>query len=166
MEHTRSEVGLERFLQAQENLVTQSTDYSLRTLTHMINAGTVDLAPGFQRRERWDIHRQSALIESFLMNVPVPPIYLSESTQGTYQVIDGKQRLTAIARFLSGDLRLRGLEQFDELDGFTFSELPQPIQNALDFRPLRTVTLLRQSDEALKFQVFLRLNTGGGPLSD
>jgi hypothetical protein len=105
------------------------------------------------------------LIESFLLNVPVPPIYLAEDEYGQYSVVDGKQRLTAIRAFMIESLKLCELEKFAELEGMPFDNLPESLQNALRIRPyVRVVTLLKQSDPALKFEVFTRLNRGGEPM--
>lgn len=152
---------LERFDLAQAELVLQPADLSLRTIANMVASGAIDLAPNFQRRERWQAHQQSALIESFLLNIPVPPIYLAEDDLGTYAVIDGKQRITAVDAFLTDGLVLRSVLRFPELNDQKFSDLPRQIQNALDLRPLRAVTLLKQSDPDLKYEVFHRLNSGG-----
>jgi hypothetical protein len=155
----------DRFDQAQARLVLQTSDLPLGTLAHMVDAGSIDLQPSFQRRERWSAEKQSALIESFLLNVPVPPIYLSEESNGTYSAIDGKQRLKAIAEFFGNRLKLNKLEKFSEAEGLIFSELPIEIKNAFTLRPfLRVVTLLKQTDRTLKFEVFLRLNRGGEKL--
>jgi hypothetical protein len=154
-----------RFIEAQHNLVVQHSDFSLRAIFDMAARGSVDLEPHYQRRERWKPEKQSALIESFILNVPVPPVYLSEEDFGRYSVIDGKQRLTAIRDFLSDSLKLRGLTRFRDLEGSSFSDLPLEIQNALVVRPyIRVITLLRQTDPNLKYEVFLRLNTGGEKL--
>ncbi|QPF72691.1 DUF262 domain-containing protein [Roseateles sp. DAIF2] len=158
---------LERFLKAQDRLVYQAADLSLSSLSGMLSSAAggksaIDLEPDFQRRKRWTKEKQSALIESFLMNVPVPPIYLAEDAYGQYSVVDGKQRLTAIHAFMSGTLKLKGLETFKEIEDFGFEELPSDLQNALNIRPyVRVVTLLKQSDPSLKFEVFTRLNRGG-----
>lgn len=156
---------LKRFVDAQNNLVVQHSDFSLRALFDMAENEAIDLAPHYQRRDRWKREKQSALIESFLLNVPVPPVYLSEDEFGKYSVIDGKQRLTAIRDFLAGDLRLTNLAKFQDLEGAAFSDLPPQIQNALSVRPyIRVITLLKQTDPQLKYEVFLRLNTGGEKL--
>ena len=161
---------LKRFLLAQDSLVYQTADLSLGSLAGMMSPGArgkaaINLDPDFQRRERWAAEKQSALIESFLLNVPVPPIYLAEDEYGQYSVVDGKQRLSAIRAFMTGSLKLRELEKFKELEGRTFDHLPEPLQNALNIRPyVRVVTLLKQSDPALKFEVFTRLNRGGEPM--
>jgi hypothetical protein len=81
---------------------------------------------------------------------------------GRYSVVDGRQRITAISRFMSHDIALRNLESFHQIEGLTCSQSPSDLQNALDVRPyLRVITLLKQSDPTLKFEVFTRLNRGG-----
>src|SRR5574340_498205 len=154
-----------RFLRAQDSLVIQSSDLSLGSLSEMVTKEAIDLQPHYQRRERWKEDKQSAFIESFLLNVPVPPIYLSEDDFGFYSVIDGKQRLTAVNAFMSNELRLKDLREFPELNGVYFKDLPAQLSNALFMRPyFRVVTLLKQTDPELKYEVFLRLNTGGDRL--
>jgi hypothetical protein len=156
---------VQRFVDAQNNLVVQHSDFSLRALYDMAANGSIDLKPHYQRRDRWKPEKQSALIESFILNVPVPPVYLSEDDFGRYSVIDGKQRITAIKEFLACTLKLFNLKKFPELEGCTFTELPAQIQNALSVRPyIRVITLLKQTDPFLKYEVFLRLNTGGEKL--
>lgn len=156
-----------RFNEAQTQLVTQTADVPLGTLAQMVESGGINLQPSFQRRERWKIEKQTALIESFLLNVPVPPIYLSEEFDGTYTAIDGKQRLHAIAEFINNRMTLKEPERLPEADGITFEYLPVPIQNSLLLRPsMRVVTLLRQTHSDLKYEVFLRLNRGGESLND
>jgi len=152
----------ERFEESQNSLVLQSSDFSLQGLREMVESNIIDLTPKYQRRERWGVDRQSELIESFLLNIPVPPIYLAEEEYGIYSIIDGKQRITATADFLSNSFKLRKLESFPELNGLKFRELPPPLQNALRIRPyFRVITLLKQSKPELKYEVFLRLNRGG-----
>lgn len=155
------------FHEAQAQLVVQTADLPLGTLADMVESGAIDLQPGFQRRERWKANKQSALIESFLLNVPVPPIYLAEESDGTYTAIDGKQRLKAINEFLKGRFALRDLERLTSATGLRFEDLPSEITNALRLRPyLRVVTLLKQTDPLLKYEVFLRLNRAGEPLNN
>lgn len=153
---------LERFKADQDRLVLQASDLSLGALAEMVDSKTIDLDPSFQRRDRWSTEKQSALIESFLLNVPVPPVYLAEEEYGRYSVVDGRQRLSAIHSFLKTGLELQSLETITEVAGLSFARLPPEIQNALKIRPyLRVIILLRQTDPALKYEVFLRLNRGG-----
>ncbi|HBO5139326.1 DUF262 domain-containing protein [Pseudomonas aeruginosa] len=157
---------LKRFVDSQSALVLQQSDLSLQSISDMVDSGAIDVSPKYQRRERWGLEKNSGLIESFLLNIPVPPIYLAEDEYGVYSVIDGKQRVTAINKFLNGEFSLTDLEKFVELEGCSFGELPDSLSNALKIRPyLRVVTLLRQSDPDLKHEVFLRLNKAGVALN-
>lgn len=132
----------------------------------MVESGAIDVKPEFQRRERWSPTQSSALIESFLLNIPVPPVYLAEEEFGRYSVIDGKQRITSINQFMTDKIALTNLVRFEEIDGLRFSELPSELANALRIRPyIRVVTLLRQSDPETKYEVFHRLNSGGEVLN-
>lgn len=150
---------------ADDDLVIQSNDMALINIKTLQSTGALDLSPRYQRRNRWDRERQSQLIESFILNVPVPPVYLAEEDRGNYAVIDGKQRLTAICQFLNDDFELGGLQLRRDLDGLKFSSLQPSTANTLSMRPLRTVTILRSTPDLIKHEVFLRLNRSGQPLN-
>lgn len=151
------------YLAAQRAAVLEIADQGLLSLAQLVQSGAIDVAPKFQRRDRWTPDKQSLVIESFLVNIPVPPVYLAEDEGriGRYAIIDGKQRLTAIEAFFSDRLVLRNLTRLPSLNGFRYSTLPEGVRNSLGMKSLRVTTLLRQSDEGLKHEVFLRLNTGG-----
>ncbi len=155
-----------RFKEAQDRLVLQAADLSLEAISGMVASKAIDLSPAYQRRERWSPEQQSALIESFLLNIPVPPIYLAEEEFGVYSAIDGKQRIAAIYQFMSNELSLNGLDAFTEIEGLRYKDLPADLQNALRIRPyVRAITLLKQSSPDLKYEVFTRLNKQGIPLN-
>jgi hypothetical protein len=133
--------------------------------------GWMELRPFYQRRPRWDPVRQSKLIESFIMNIPVPPLFVYESDLAKYEVMDGQQRITAIRDFYTNKLELEGLEQWPELNGRIYDKLPSEIRKGIDRRSISYFVLLKESavtseEEALlRQQVFERLNTGGIKLS-
>lgn len=155
-----------RFKRAQDALVIQASDLSLASIASMVHTGAIDVQPVFQRRERWDVRKQSALIESFLLNIPVPPVYLAEEEFGKYTVIDGQQRITAISSYIENGFPLTGLTRFSELTGLRFGQMPPELKNSLTVRPyMRAITILRQSDPTTKYEVFHRLNSGGQPLN-
>ncbi|MFF4831435.1 DUF262 domain-containing protein [Streptomyces sp. NPDC001315] len=157
---------VQKFEQAQDALVLQASDLSLETIATMVDNSAIDVGPQFQRRDRWEVSRQSALIESFLLNIPVPPVYLAEEEFGSYSVIDGKQRITAIRDFIRNQYPLAGLERFPEIEGYRYRQLPAGLRNALAVRPyIRAITILRQSDNETKYEVFHRLNSAGQPLN-
>lgn len=158
---------VKKFASAQEDLVLQTADYPLSVFKQMADGGTLDLSPTFQRRDRWNETKRSQLIESFLLNVPVPPVYFAEEGVGKYSVIDGKQRLSSGVSFINNEFKLEGLENFKELNGLSYSQLPSDLQSAISARPyLRVVILLKQSSPELKYEVFRRLNRGGVKLND
>lgn len=134
--------------------------------------GYMDLKPFYQRRKRWNKQKQSRLIESFLINIPVPPIILYEEKYNSYEVMDGQQRITAIRDFYQNQFELTGLEIWPELEGRTYKELPTNIQAGIDRRSISSITIITEStsspEEALflKQQTFERLNTGGVDLSN
>lgn len=125
----------------------------------------------YRRRERWDKQKQSRLIESFIINIPVPPIVLYEEEYNSYEVMDGQQRITAIRDFYDNKLKLTGLKILPELEGLTYKELPTNIRAGIDRRSISFITIITESassdEEALflKQQTFERLNTGGVDLS-
>lgn len=130
------------------------------------------LQPFYQRRRRWDAVRKSRLIESFIMNIPVPPCFVYESDLARYEVMDGQQRITTILDFYENRFALKGLEQWPELNGRIYDKLPSEIKKGLDRRSISYIALLKESaanrDEELllRQQVFDRLNTGGVKLEN
>ncbi|TPX00693.1 DUF262 domain-containing protein, partial [Schumannella luteola] len=151
---------------SERELLTSVLDYNLNTLADLVSNEQIDLSPRYQRRDRWKADRQSRLIESFFMNVPIPPIFLNEDDYGKYSVIDGKQRLTAVHSFMRGRLRLRGLKVYTELNDKTYDDLEPSLKAIISTRAnLRATIILRQSDKNVKFEVFRRLNTGGVTLN-
>src|SRR6185369_14704328 len=108
---------------------------------------------------------QSRLMESFIMNVPIPPIFLYEVAYSRYEVMDGLQRLTAINEFYSDKFALTGLDQWPELNGMSYSTLPEQVRRGIDRRYLSSIILLQETarDELeairLKQLVFERINS-------
>ncbi|MBR0734426.1 DUF262 domain-containing protein [Bradyrhizobium japonicum] len=136
-------------------------DLPMLTLEMQIDK-QIDLRPDFQRRDRWTNEKRSRFIESLIMNVPVPPVFLGEEEYGKYVVLDGRQRLTAAYRFLRNDLRLEGLKVWTELNGLNHAEFQKKgFGPTLDRRFLPAVLLTRESSPEVKYEVFDRLNTGG-----
>jgi len=122
----------------------------------------IDLNPDFQRRDRWDVEKQSRFIESIIMNVPIPPVFLGEDQYGTYVVLDGRQRLTAIKDFLSNLFKLSGLKVWEDLNGQNYNDLQKKkLSAAITRRFVPAVVILKESSSQVKYDVFDRLNTGG-----
>jgi len=132
----------------------------------------VNLHPEYQRRLVWDDAKRSLFIESLLLNVPVPPVFLYEWELSRYEVMDGQQRLNAIVDFYENGYALKELEKWEELNGMRFRDLPETLRRGLDRRRLSaTVLLVEGADKAppqqsdIRKLVFERLNTGGQHLN-
>lgn len=161
----------QKYADTQIRIVRSNLDFTLHTLSSSIkDKSYINLAPGYQRRARWDRKKKSLLIESFLMNVPVPPLFLFEKDYNQYEIMDGRQRLEAISEFLENKYALTGLEFWPELQGKRFNDLPGTIQRGLLRRTLNAVVLLAEtsrSDDSfdIRLVLFRRLNTGGVKLN-
>ncbi|MEW1667665.1 DUF262 domain-containing protein [Streptomyces albidoflavus] len=156
----------ERWERGQRELMTYAFDFNAATLTSLVQNGQLNVTPGYQRRDRWDIRRRSRLIESFLLNIPVPSIYLSEDEAGIYSVIDGMHRIAAVVDFMEDRYALSGLSVFFEANGKKYSDLDIGIQRALAARAtMRATVISHLSDPVMQYGLFERLNTGGVPLN-
>lgn len=148
-----------------------SYDITVRQLIDMVGEGQINVAPDYQRRFVWDAARQSQLIESLFLGIPIPSLFMATNSDATWEVIDGLQRLTTLSNFVNpsvtGDLdidkplRLAGLEKVVSLNGATFSDLPSSLKLGFMTRPVRITVLNDRSDFQVRFDLFERLNTGG-----
>lgn len=163
----------EKYIKGETRLVTEQARYPLPTLKDLFSKGTAyELQPDFQRRKgRWSAEKKSKLIESFIINVPIPPVFLYEVSFANYEVMDGLQRISTIIDFYNDQFELSGLVQWAELNGMKYSELPEKIKEGIDRRYLSSIILLNESasnkEKAMQMKqlVFERLNTGGETLS-
>lgn len=152
-------------------LVTQPYDMSVNTVVEQIKNGDIILGPEYQREYRWDRIKASRFIESLLLNIPIPTIFLAEEEDINYSVIDGQQRLTTIYNFIAREdtengLVLEGLQIRSDLNGKKFSQLDKKDQGKLIKQYIRCIVILNDSDPQIKFDVFERLNTGSTQLSE
>ncbi|MGY9049626.1 hypothetical protein P775_07835 [Puniceibacterium antarcticum] len=157
-------------------IVYQTNNFFLPQIRDLIEKGEVlNIRPEYQRRLRWSTAQKSKLIESMLLNIPVPPVFLYESEAARYEVMDGQQRLNAVKEFLAGDFALTSLPVLKPLNGIRYSRCPPRIKRALDRSSLSAIVLLLESEaEAspnrltmtdIRRFIFDRLNTGGTKLN-
>lgn len=130
-----------------------------------INKKRYVLDPDFQRDFVWEIKRQSKLIESCIMRIPLPVFYVAEDQEGRIIVVDGLQRLTTFARFLAGDFRLAGLESSEnaerhQLEGKSFNDLPIKLQERVVDTQLTMYILDAKAPERARLDIFERVNSG------
>jgi len=149
---------------------TQPYDLVVESLIDQIKNNTVFLRPiserpSFQRRYVWTDILASRLIESMLLNVPIPPCYLSQNEDFELDVIDGQQRLYSIYRFYENQFALTGLEVIKDLNKQRFHQLSAKYQRQLKTHTLRLVAVTNESHPEVKFDVFQRLNTNTVPLN-
>lgn len=146
-------------------LVTQPYDLNISTLKEQIDSKVLNLRPAFQRLYIWSDTLASRLIESVLLNIPIPPCYLAQNEKYELDVIDGQQRIFSIYRFLDNQFTLRDLGVLTELNGMDYLHLPRAIARRIETYTLRCEVLTNESDPDFKFEVFERLNTSTVPLN-
>lgn len=151
-----------------KDIIVNTDNYSISDLIRMVKQGDIEIAPRFQRNFIWDKTRQSRLIESIFLGLPLPAIYLSEYDDGRMTIVDGLQRISTIRDFMNDKLRLCNMEYFDNCNGKTFSELHLPdLQLRRFYRTQITCFKIDyRSPNQLKYDLFRRLNTGGKALND
>lgn len=147
-------------------------DIQLQELLRMLDRGEISIAPAYQRQFRWDNARCSQLMESLMLGIPIPNLFMATNADNTWEVVDGVQRLSAVVKFageeklrnklgLNVALTLENLQKLDQFNGLTYDGLPPNIQQHLRTRPLKVVTLNDKSDTVVRLDLFERLNTGG-----
>lgn len=153
-------------------IYTDQGDPEIESLYNKWKRGKLVIQPDFQRQFVWDSKKSSRLIESALLDIPLPVVYISQEKDGNEYVIDGQQRLTSFFSFIDGkfpdstDFRLSGLKVFAEYNRKYFSDLPDEGQDKIRYCKIRTITFRKESDPNLKFEIFERLNTGSVSLND
>lgn len=157
----------EKYEKGEARIVTEQGAIKLPLISSIFTGDKYEKMPVYQRRITWDNVKRSKLIESFIMNIPIPPIFIYEVEFGKYEVMDGLQRISAIQDYYDGKYALSGLSEWKELNGLRYNELPQKIREGIDRRQISVISLLKESaktpeqEQKMKRMVFERLNTGG-----
>jgi 5-methylcytosine-specific restriction endonuclease McrA len=147
-------------------------DFTIGELYNMKLEGDLDLQPEYQRNFVFDVYKASRLIESILMDVPIPVIYIAEEGDYRYSVIDGQQRLTSFMCFIEGqfpdksEFRITGLSIMKELNRKRFDELDPALKKKIKKTSLHCIIINNESDRDIKFEIFERLNTGSVRLNE
>jgi len=167
----------EKFERTAFSLTQERSDFFLPQIIDFVTKKHwINLRPEYQRRLVWDLEKRSAFIESLLLNIPIPTLFLYERELGRYEVMDGQQRINAVIDFYAGVYPLKGLVKWPEINGLTFNDLPDVLRRGLDRRRLSATVVVVdtakpqpvspafQGDDVRKI-VFERLNTGGQHLN-
>lgn len=127
--------------------------------------------PDYQREMAWDEARQSKFIESVLLGLPIPYIFVGdirddENDEARLEIIDGTQRIRTLTRFINNELTLNELKKLKSLNGFTFNDLPLARQRRFKRTTLRMIQLTENANEEVRRDMFERINTGSVELND
>lgn len=161
---------IEKLRKGEYNLVIDQARYPIGSLPEVFK--DYNLNPDYQRNVVWSQERKSRLIESLIVNVPIPPIFLYEVDYNRYEVMDGLQRISSITGYLQDEYALNGLELWPELQGYKFSKLPDDFKSTIKRRYLSASIIVKEANttkekqDQLKRFIFERLNTGGLKLTD
>lgn len=152
---------------------TQTIEYDLQTLIKKIKNKVIKLDPEYQRKHRWSDDISSRLIESLILNIPIPIIYISqdvdvdeETEESRYSVIDGQQRLTAIYDFMNNQYALEGMPILKPLNGYKYESLPPFLIRRLEERTIKCLRIDSTVDPQVKYDIFERLNSGSIELTN
>ncbi len=148
----------------ERRLHTETYDFTVGTIYDYLQNGDICI-PEFQRLFVWNRSQASRLIESLVIQCPIPAIYLNQDRDEKLSVIDGNQRLQSIKLYMDDEFPLRGLTTYPELEGLFFSELDPRIIRHIRHRTLRCIAVLADTHPQIKFDVFERLNTGAVQLN-
>jgi uncharacterized protein with ParB-like and HNH nuclease domain len=143
----------------ERRVITQPLDLSVQTLVEQWNDKHLILPP-IQREYVWDNGKASRLIESLILNIPVPVLYFAETQDAKYEIIDDHQRVRSIVRFINNEFGLSGVAVLREYKGLRFHQLPEREQRFVRMRTLRIILISIDSHPNMKFEIFERLNTG------
>ena len=148
-------------------LNTASYDYSVQFLVELMagDLPKIILEVPFQRNFIWKVDRASQLIESVIMNVPIPPLYFAEEESGKWLVIDGLQRLNTLNQYFQNEFTLKGLDIIKELEGLKYKDLPPKAKDLLKDGLMRVNVIKKDSHEDIKYDIFMRLNKGSVTLN-
>jgi len=151
----------------ERHLNTSSYDYSVEFLISMMQGDNpkIILEVPFQRQYVWNDDKASKLIESIIMNVPIPPIYFAEEENGKWLVVDGLQRLNSLLRYFQNEYGLKKLEILKDLELMKFKDLPPKSKSLISNGQLRVNVIKKDSHPDIKYDIFMRLNKGAVTLN-
>ena len=151
---------------SERKLHTQAYDKSISDLVNKIEEKEIILTPQYQRNYVWDNKKASLLIESILLNVPIPVVYMAEDEESRWNVVDGLQRLYSLKKFFKDEFKLIKLEVLEELNGQKYSSLNPKAKRILKNGIIRTVVISQDSHHEIKYDIFMRLNRGSIKLNE
>jgi hypothetical protein len=153
----------QQLVNEQRTIDYDTKEFTVELLVQKFESGDFFI-PVYQRAFVWNKERQSKFIESVLLGLPIPFMFMADTADGRLEIVDGAQRLNTLVSFMSDKLRLNALEVLGELDGCNYSNLPPAQQRKFKNRTLRMIVLSDKTTPASKFSIFERINTTSDPL--
>jgi Protein of unknown function DUF262 len=136
-------------------------EFLVKKYTEGIDTDESDIfVPDYQREFVWDDERQSKLIESIVLGLPIPIIFLAQLNNGRLEIVDGSQRIRTIVAFINGNLTMVGLENLTEMNGIKFDDLPLSRKRKINNTPIRTIVLSEAATADVRSDLFERINRG------
>ena len=164
----------DQFIPSDVNITQVPTNIS--NIMERLENNEYDLSPDFQRHDNlWDEEKQSRLIESLMLKIPLPAFYFDASREDKWVAIDGLQRLTAFQNYLVGNIQedgsrvkreFKGLQYLKDFNGKTFDDLPRQYIRRIKESSIVAYTVIKGTPEEVVFNIFQRINTGGVQLND
>jgi len=165
-----------QIVEKQRDVDYDTKEYPVETIVQKYSTGLEKdenelFVPDYQREFAWDKARQSKFIESVLIGLPIPYIFVADvgdkvENEGRLEIVDGSQRIRTLAAFTQDRLILEGLHKLEKLNGFRFSDLPLSRQRRFNRRTIRMIELTEKADEEVRRDIFERINTGSEELND
>jgi len=116
--------------------------------------------PEYQRDFIWDETRQSKMIESIMLGLPIPSIFIAETKDGRFEIVDGSQRIRTLSAYIYDELEIQGLKKITNLNKTKFSTLDASRQRKFKNTALSIIVLAESSSEEMKNDLFERINKG------
>ncbi len=138
---------------------------SVYELMRKYKQGSLIINPDYQRNLVWEHVQKSQFIESILLNFPLPPFYLNQNREGKYIVVDGLQRISTMYQYTSNEFSLKGLKVLKNLNGKSFSDLPDRLQAKMEDKKLNLYIIKPSVPIEVVYDIFYRINTGGTQLN-
>ena len=166
-----AEALIEEFYNERKNIKTDTYSMSIGEVINLYKEGDLILNPAFQRLFRWDDEQKTSFIESILIGIPIPEIFVAQKEDGTWSIVDGVQRMSTILQ-LTGDLigkeplKLTTSKYLPSLEDFYWQELPKELQRIFRRSKIGISIILTENSIEAQYELFQRLNTGGLHLED
>src|SRR5688572_3286874 len=151
-----------------EPVSSQPHDWTISTIRDKYDRGQINLQPHYQREYVWELKPElpSRLIESILLEIPIPPLYFVRLNTGKIEVVDGQQRLTTLIRFVTNKFRLQKLQKLSSLNGKLYKELSEQEQEKISDATIRSIVINAGKNLELRYEIFERLNRGAMALNE